>query len=294
MKVFVTGATGLVGRQLVKTLLKRGHEVLALVRSPKKAQLLPEGVKVFFGDILLPGTLRPPLREAEAVIHAAALVDFGEFRSDATIRVNYFGTLNVFREAERFGVRKGVFVSSVAAFGPWEPDLPVRDERAIEERPLKFTSPYELSKFAATLLVRRRFRWASILYVGAVWGGDSQIDPWFRLPVFVFSRARAPLVHVEDAAEAIALVLEKGRGEYLVVSELIAHRELGKALGKRLFVPSGLLRALGGTVGSFAEAAGVLTPFNRKSLSIVLADWAVYSDKLKELGWRPKHFIIER
>jgi nucleoside-diphosphate-sugar epimerase len=74
MRVFVTGATGFIGRHLCACLDARGDEVVALVRSPEKASSLPTGVTRFAGDL---SAFRDPATElpaADAVVHLAGVV----------------------------------------------------------------------------------------------------------------------------------------------------------------------------------------------------------------------------
>jgi len=71
MRLFVTGGTGLVGRQVVARLRERGDEVLVLSRSPKAAKLLPEGTQVVSGDPTIAGPWLDELGTCEAVIHLA-------------------------------------------------------------------------------------------------------------------------------------------------------------------------------------------------------------------------------
>src|SRR5437868_12914863 len=74
MRILVTGGTGFIGRILCERLVARGDEVVALVRSPKKAAGLPPGVKMLQGDLSLfadPATVLPP---CDVVIHLAAVI----------------------------------------------------------------------------------------------------------------------------------------------------------------------------------------------------------------------------
>jgi hypothetical protein len=71
MHVFVTGATGLVGRSLVHALLRRGDVVTALSRSPDAPRRLPPGVRHIEGDPTVPGRWEEELSRAEACVHLA-------------------------------------------------------------------------------------------------------------------------------------------------------------------------------------------------------------------------------
>src|SRR3989304_5455164 len=70
MNVFITGATGFIGRQLVKSLLADGHNVTALTRSAAKAKnVLGERVKIVQGDPLVAGPWLDELAEHDAVVN---------------------------------------------------------------------------------------------------------------------------------------------------------------------------------------------------------------------------------
>ena len=72
MYVLVTGATGFVGRAVAHTLLAEGHDVLAFVRTPSKAQDLEQaGATLAVGDMLTPKTYEPLVQNVEAVVHTA-------------------------------------------------------------------------------------------------------------------------------------------------------------------------------------------------------------------------------
>jgi uncharacterized protein (TIGR01777 family) len=78
MKVFVTGATGLVGSRLTERLLQRGDEVLALTRSATRAAShLPSGVQVIEGQPQQPGEWQAAVSQCAAVVHLAGEPLFG-------------------------------------------------------------------------------------------------------------------------------------------------------------------------------------------------------------------------
>jgi NADH dehydrogenase len=74
VRIFVTGATGFIGRHLCEALIRRGDEVTGMVRSPARDALLPGGARVFRGDL---GKLADPgveLPECDVVVHLAGVV----------------------------------------------------------------------------------------------------------------------------------------------------------------------------------------------------------------------------
>lgn len=83
MKVFVTGATGVLGRRLVGLLDERGHEVVGLARDDGGAATVERrGGTPARGDVLEPETLEEPARDAEAVVHAATAIPTADKPAD--------------------------------------------------------------------------------------------------------------------------------------------------------------------------------------------------------------------
>jgi len=73
MKYFITGATGFVGNRLAGMLVERGHDVIALFRTPDKAKgLVSQGVKVFKGDITDKESMLIPMEGCDGAFHMAA------------------------------------------------------------------------------------------------------------------------------------------------------------------------------------------------------------------------------
>lgn len=115
MKVLVTGGTGVIGNGLLPALLGAGHQVRLLTRHAEAdAREWPEGVEAREADVADPGSLHGAADGCDAVVHVTGIVK--EAPPDVTFaRVNVEGTRNVIAEAERAGVPRFVFVSSLGA-----------------------------------------------------------------------------------------------------------------------------------------------------------------------------------
>ena len=114
MVVLVTGATGFVGRQVVKTLLARGKEVRCLVHTPGRETVLDQGtVDVHYGSVTDPAALRAAFYDIEAVVHLVAIIR--EKGSSAFDRINVQGVRNVVTVAATDGVKMFVHVSANGA-----------------------------------------------------------------------------------------------------------------------------------------------------------------------------------
>lgn len=113
MKIFVTGGSGFVGGHLLESLAKGGHEVRALARSEKSAELVKRyGATPVRGEL---GALVPSqLEGCEAVVHAAAFVEEWGTREQFW-EANVEGTTNALEAAKAAGVRRFVHVGTEAA-----------------------------------------------------------------------------------------------------------------------------------------------------------------------------------
>jgi dihydroflavonol-4-reductase len=153
---FVTGATGLLGNNLVRLLVARGIRVKALVRSATKAQEqfgdLPE-VEIVVGDMTDIEGFAASMQGTDVLFHTAAFFrdnyKGGQHR-DELIRVNVAGTRDLLEAAHRAGVRRIVHTSSIAVLdgrkGELIDETMSRDERNADD--------YYLSKILAERAVR--------------------------------------------------------------------------------------------------------------------------------------------
>ncbi len=117
MRVLVTGATGLIGVEIVRELLARRHEVRALVR-PKSALAGLAGLpaEIVRGDVLDAESVRAALAGREALVHTAGIPRIGGDPRE-THAVNVRGVEVVFEEALRAGITRAVLTSSVSVMG---------------------------------------------------------------------------------------------------------------------------------------------------------------------------------
>ncbi len=116
MRVFVTGATGLVGRHVVRGLVARGDTVVGLARSEAAARALEGlGARALAGDVADEAALERGVAAADAVVHTAAVVLSGA-AWPAFHAANVVPTERIARAAARHGARL-VHLSSVAVYG---------------------------------------------------------------------------------------------------------------------------------------------------------------------------------
>jgi len=146
MKVFVTGASGRIGKVVVKKLASSGYRVKSFDRAEPE-QTLPD-VEYANGDINDFNFLLGHMKGADAVVHLAALPSPDRGTSQEIFRINVLGTFNVFRTAVENGVKKIVQASSINALGSAYgiKKFNVSYFPIDEEHPSSITDPYSLSK----------------------------------------------------------------------------------------------------------------------------------------------------
>lgn len=116
-RILVTGANGFIGSNLVKKLINEGNLVTGLVRKSSDLSFLDGmNVELVLGDITDLRSLEIAMKGIDKVYHVAGLAaDWGPYSLFESI--NFTGTQNVARSAEKFGVKKMIYISTVAFHG---------------------------------------------------------------------------------------------------------------------------------------------------------------------------------
>ena len=296
MKVFVAGATGVLGRRLVDRLADCGHEVVGLARDGDGERVVEaRGGTARRGDVLDPDSLAEAVDEdTEAVVHAATAIP-GSTKPDDdewehNDRVRLAGARNLL-DASPADLRQFVFPSVV-----WiarQPDGAAFDESADRHPDRSTRSAADTEDLLRASADEGRFD-ATILRFGLFYAPDARdTRDWARrlldgdLPVVgggLLGRRDAELsfVHADDAAGAVVAAVEgEASGVYHVVDdEPVTTEEFFRTFAELLDapepsrVPAWLARLFAGEVTARLLASPTPTT-NEKAR--------------RELGWTPEH-----
>ena len=303
--VLVTGATGLVGNAIVRALHARGDRVRALVRDPERARgIVPAGVELVPGDILVRESLDAAVVGASLVFHAAGMPE--QWQSDESVfdRVNRVGTKEVLDAALRAHVTRVVYTSTMDVFAA--PPGGTLVETAIDAQPKP--TAYERSKQAAEREASKiEALGLDVVHVnpGAVYGPSPVVG---TLNAFLqrLLAGKVPLLppggmsiaFLEGVAAVHLAAADRGRrGErYLVADEHLSTTEIARealsAEGRGRTAPRTgplwLMRALAAVSAPIARALGIKPLIAPGELSFLTWNAHVDASKAKqELGFRP-------
>jgi dihydroflavonol-4-reductase len=234
MPVFVTGATGFLGVNLVRALVESGETVRALVRSTSDRQWLdPKQVECVTGDVSDIESIRRAMVGCDRAYHVAGWVQITPWGVEEARRVNVTGTDNVCRVCAEMGVRL-VHTSSIAAVGHGPLDCPATEETAWNFQSLR--APYYDTKREGEDVVHgyiARGLNAVIVNPGYL-VGPFDVRPTSgaviirlatrKLPI-VPSRGGIAFVDVREAVEGMTLAMAVGRtGErYILAGENLSY-----------------------------------------------------------------------
>lgn len=273
MRVFVAGATGAIGRQLVPRLVAAGHEVHAMTRADSKAPLVREmGAVPAIADALDRDRVAEVVAGAspDVIVHqltAIGPVNTRRINRDfaATNRLRTDGTDHLLAAGRAAGVERFV-AQSIAGFGIY-----ARDGGAVksEEDPLEPTPTREMRGIhAAVRHLEQAVLGADgiVLRYGVFYGPGTALEPGGeqfemirkrRFPIVGDGGGTWSFIHVADAADATVAAVERGSpGAYNIVDDDPARvaewlpavaRTLGA--GKPLRVPRFVGRLAAGETG---------------------------------------------
>ncbi|MFI5396475.1 MAG: NAD-dependent epimerase/dehydratase family protein [Candidatus Binatia bacterium] len=211
MKALVTGASGFLGRSVVRRLLSDGFEVRALVRAGRRLDCT--GVEVYPGDICDEAAVAGATRGMDLVVHCAARVETsGKWEEFAEVNVR--GTRRVIRAAQSAGVRCIVHISSLGVYAVPHDGVSIGEESAYESEG-ESRGHYSRSKLAADRLAldaARRGAPVVVLRPGLLYGPGKRPPlarqsfsvKRFKL-ILATRRYPLPLAYVDNVADAVLL-----------------------------------------------------------------------------------------
>jgi NADH dehydrogenase len=232
MRIFITGGTGFVGREIVRQLREEGRTIRLLVRNPgsERMQDIPgrSGIEMHVGNVLDAASLTGALEGMHAVIHLVGIIrEMGESTFE---NVHDMGTQNILAATRDAGIERFIHMSA----------LGVRSESV---------SRYHQSKWAAEEAVRQSDLDYTIFRPSLIYGpGDEFVNLFARisryspvLPVLADARFHFQPVPVETVARAFVRSVAEPRSmsetydlcgpEALTMSQILD--EICRALGRK-------------------------------------------------------------
>ena len=232
-EVFLTGASGFVGRHILHALLLARYRVRALLRPGSPALPPLEGCTPIQGDILHAGDLVRHMAGCRYLIHAAALYSLAPSQRRQIFTTNVRGCASILEAARIVGIERAIVTSSSSTVGPGSVERPAT-ENAWDRQDT--TSAYHQSKLQqARVALAARLPVILVLPTAPVGPGDWKPTPtgkmvldFLRGRIFATLEGGLNIVAVEDVARAHVLALQHGRpGErYLAGGENLSFSQL--------------------------------------------------------------------
>jgi predicted dehydrogenase/nucleoside-diphosphate-sugar epimerase len=309
-KVLVTGATGLIGRHLVRQLLQKGTRVRIFVRRPPPTKFLNDcDIEVFLGDLGDPAAVDRAVAGTEIVYHVGATMKGSAFDHErGTVR----GTQNIVESVLRHDVQRLVYISSLSCLHASASGrgAVVTEDWPVEPSPTK-RGAYTQAKTEAEKIVRDAVRDrhlpAVLLRPGRVFGpGTTLLTPEVAhrvgnlLVILGDGTRELALVHVDDVVNAIVLAAEKSKFDgsvfhivdrtHITQNQLVHDCILKNAKkAKVIHVPVAILYSLAFGLEILSRVLRRSVPLSIYRIKSALARLQFDCSRAeKEIGWQPR------
>jgi nucleoside-diphosphate-sugar epimerase len=252
MKVLITGGTGFTGKALVKRLIDKGHQVVAMdyKEGIKTEEIRDWGAEVVIGSVTDRDIVDRTVKGVDVVHHLAAAFRELDVPDDYYEEVNVQGTVNVLEAAKREKVKRFIYCSTCGVHGN------VDNPPAAETAPIKPADYYQRTKYAAEpLVLAEHGADFSTLVVrpAAIYGpGDPErFGMIFRrvnkgvFPIFGDGKALYHPLYIDNFVDVLEKVLQPGVGdggvyliadeEYVEIEELV--KRVARAMGREVRLP---------------------------------------------------------
>ena len=290
MKVFVTGASGLLGNNIIRELVARNYEVQVLLRTNSNTIAFDDlPVRKIYGDIRNYDSLRNAIEQCDIIIHSAALTRMNA-KKELYEEINVKGTETILRIASKLAIKKLIYVSTANVFGYGSKSQP-----GTELTPFAYSrlnSGYIQSKYSAMQLVIDQCKKNDFEIV--------QVAPTFLIGPFDTGPSSGKIIllglknrfvlcppggknyiYVKDAAKAICNIIDSGKhGEtYLLANENLTYTEFYKTLetvlNRKLIkvkIPKHLLLFIGLMGSLFEKILGTPLSLNYVNSKLLCTD----------------------
>ena len=306
--IIVTGASGLVGGNLVRALLAQGRTVRALIHHDRRA-IDGLDVETVSADLTDPSSLQRAFRGADTVYHLASSISISTENWDELKRVNVLGTLNVIEACLQNNVRRLLYFGSIHAY-----DHAPFDQPMDEDRPLLIGNhihPYERSKALAEMETRRSLDRGldSVILIPTAIAGPFDFRPsHFGQAIQLLARGHIPAlvrggydwVDVRDVVDGAikAEQLAPRGGRYILSGHWHSVREVARFVSEitekaapRFTVPIWLAQLAQPIMAKLAQVNGKQPIYTRPMLNAMKSNHNIsHARATRDLGYSPRPF----
>lgn len=229
MKIFVTGADGLLGNNLVRLLIADGYDVKVFIQQGKDLGYLKGlPIEASYGDLLNYEELTSAMTGAEVVINAAAVTDTWPNQGSLYWKVNVDGVENVIKAVRELKVKRLIHVGTANSFGPGDMEKPGTELDPFDGE--KYGLDYITSKYKAQEIILKEAKENKLpaLIVNPTFMiGPYDVKPSSGKMIISVIKGKVPgyspggrnFVYVKDVAQAIVNAITKGEiGECYIAS----------------------------------------------------------------------------